>query len=182
MNPFSVSQLSRCEVLAVSLVAFFCFFSGSSAVAGEFRGKVVGVLDGDTIDVLVGRTDGAVERRRVRLADIDAPEKGQPFGARAKAALSTLVYSQEVRVVDRGSDRYGRTLGVVMGATGEANEAMVRDGLAWVYRRYSSRADLLAAEAVARGERRGLWALPSPTPPWQWRHDRAGTAVLGVSQ
>lgn len=114
----------------------------------------------------------------MRLADIDAPEKGQPFGARAKAALSTLVYSQEVRVIDRGSDRYGRTLGLVMGVTGEANEAMVRDGLAWVYRRYSSRADLLAAEAVAREERRGLWSLPSPTPPWQWRHDRAGTAVL----
>ena len=73
------------------------------AEAETLKGKVVGVTDGDTIKVLV-------EKRtvKVRLAEIDTPERGQPWASRAKQALSDKVFRKqvEVRVVD--TDRYGR--------------------------------------------------------------------------
>ncbi|QOT82231.1 thermonuclease family protein [Cupriavidus basilensis] len=90
-------------VLAIIFAVFFV-----SASAADFSGKVVAVLDGDTIDVLVDKTP-----IRVRLAGIDAPEKSQPFGSRSKIALSNLVYAKQVLVQDQGPDRYGRRIGFV---------------------------------------------------------------------
>src|SRR4051794_8087798 len=98
----------------------------------EMTGRVVGITDGDTITVL----KDANEQVRVRLTEIDAPEKGQPWGARAKDALSALVFSQTVRVVDSGKDQYGRTLGRVYVGTKDVNAEMVRSGSAWAYRQY----------------------------------------------
>ena len=60
-------------------------FSYSLAVA-DFSGPIISVLDGDTIDVL---HSGQAER--IRLNGIDSPEKGQPYGRRAKHFLADLV-------------------------------------------------------------------------------------------
>ena len=133
--------------------------------AEEFSGRVVGVADGDTITVLVG-----VEPRRVRLAGIDAPERGQPFGQRAKQALSRLVFGRTVRVVVRGQDRYGRLLGEVLLPDGASlNERLVKEGWAWHYTRYSKDQRLAEQEATARRSRRGLWVDPRAMPPWEFR-------------
>jgi endonuclease YncB( thermonuclease family) len=133
--------------------------------AEEFSGRVVGVADGDTIAVLVG-----VEPRRVRLAGIDAPEKGQPFSQRAKQAVSRLVFGRTVRVVVRGQDRYGRTLGEVLLPDGASlNERMVEEGWAWHYIRYSKDQRLAEREATARRSCRGLWVDPRAVPPWEFR-------------
>lgn len=78
----------------------------SVACAAELTGRVVGVSDGDTLTVLLPENAPL----RVRLTEIDAPESGQPYGHRAKQALSALVFGQEVRLATRGVDRYGRTL------------------------------------------------------------------------
>src|SRR6478752_690504 len=79
----------------------------SSAVLGEdFQGKVIGIIDGDTVDVLVQK-----EMRRIRLYAIDAPEKGKAFGSRARETTGRLVFGRTVTVVGHGRDRYGRTLG-----------------------------------------------------------------------
>ncbi len=134
--------------------------------AEEFSGRVVGVADGDTITVLVG-----VEPRRVRLAGIDAPEKGQPFGQRAKQAVSRLVFGRTVRVVARGEDRYGRMLGDVRLPDGSSlNERLVEEGWAWHYNRYSKDQRLAELEATARRSRRGLWVDPRALPPWEFRN------------
>ena len=133
--------------------------------AEEFYGRVVGVADGDTITVLVG-----VEPRRVRLAGVDAPEKGQPFGQRAKQALSRLVFGRTVRVVVHGQDRYGRTLGEVrLPDGGSLNELLVEEGWAWHYTRYSKDQRLAEREATARRSRRGLWVDSRAMPPWEFR-------------
>jgi len=133
--------------------------------AEEFTGRVVGVADGDTITVLAG-----VEPRRVRLAGIDAPEKGQPFGRRAKQAVSRLAAGRMVRVVVRGQDRYGRTLGEVRLPDGASlNERLVEEGWAWRYTRYSKDPRLAELEAAARRSRRGLWVDPGAVPPWEFR-------------
>jgi len=50
---------------------------------------------------------------KIRLADIDAPESRQAFGARSKQALSDLCFQQEARLETQGRDRYGRTIAAV---------------------------------------------------------------------
>jgi len=137
----------------------------SFVMAGEFSGRVVGVMDGDTITVHVG-----LEQRRVRLAGVDAPEKGQAFGQRSKQALSQMIFGREVTVVSTGRDRYERTLGIVRLMDGSsANERLVENGWAWHYTRYSNDRRLSALESRARAARRGLWADPRPVAPWDFR-------------
>lgn len=141
----------------------------SSALA--WQGRVIGVPDGDTIEVL----DANHHPHRLRMDCIDAPEKAQAFGTRSKAALSIIVYGREVdvRVVDM--DRYGRTVARVIRLDGlDANLEQVRTGHAWVYAKYCQDTAMLAAEQEARAQRLGLWSEPSPTPPWNWRKAKRG--------
>src|SRR5262245_56976526 len=145
----------------------------SPAGAGDYTGRVVGISDGDTLTVL---RDGRTQVK-VRLHGIDAPESGQDFGARDKQATSELAFGQVVNVEPRDLDRYGRTVAVVLLADGRSlNETLVRNGMAWWYRRYApDDRQLAAAEAAARLAKRGLWAESRPVPPWEWRAG-AGTA------
>ena len=133
---------------------------------GELTGQVVAVMDGDTVGLLVDR-----QEFRIRLAQIDAPEKRQAFGQRAKQSLSELVYGHAVKAVTEGEDRYGRTLATLYVGDVDVNAEQVRRGMAWVYRQYAHDPSLYALEAKAA--RRGLWADPDPVPPWEWRHTKS---------
>jgi len=130
----------------------------------DFCGRVVKVHDGDTVTVL----SGGVERR-VRLVGIDAPERGQPYASAARRGLAARVGGRVVRVIERGTDSYGRTLGRVLVAGKDANAAQIRDGYAWVYRRFENDPALIAQEAEAKAAGRGLWRDREPVPPWVWR-------------
>ena len=138
-----------------------------AAAAEELRGRVVGVTDGDTLTLLTERR----EEVRIRLAAIDTPESGQPYGSRARQILSDLTFGKPVRVEVQDTDRYGRTVGRVFADGLDVNAEMVRRGAAWVYRRYSDDPVLLRFEQAARAERLGLWGFPEAerTPPWEWR-------------
>lgn len=149
--------------------ALALIFAANSAYA-DIAGRVVGIIDGDTLDVLVDKRPV-----RVRLAQIDAPEKRQAFGTRARQALSSLTFRQDVTVTEAGPDRYGRTVGTVYVGAVNVNNELVRQGMAWAYRRYVTDPAVIQIEAEARREKRGLWADPSPVPPWEFR--RAGTAT-----
>jgi endonuclease YncB( thermonuclease family) len=137
-----------------------------AADADFLAGTVAAIHDGDTLTL---ESEG--RRVRVRLAQIDAPEQGQPWGRRAKDALAALADRREarVRVVDR--DEYGRAIGDVFVADRFVNEALVRDGHAWSYPRYLRSPEIPEAEAEARRTKRGLWGLPPAErePPWEWR-------------
>jgi endonuclease YncB( thermonuclease family) len=130
-------------------------------------GKVVAVADGDTLTVL---TDSQREVR-VRLAEIDTPESRQPWGKRAKQALSQKVFGQQVEIEVLDVDRYGRRVGRVRLGARDINRELVAEGHAWVYREYLRDRSLLDVEAAAREARRGLWALPESDrlEPWNWR-------------
>jgi endonuclease YncB( thermonuclease family) len=130
-------------------------------------GKVVAVTDGDTIKILVG-----TDQVKVRLAGIDAPESKQPFGTRAKQALSEKIFGQEVPVEAQGKDRYGRTLGTIFVGTRNINVEMVQEGMAWQFVKYDKSKSLAEAEAAARKAKRGLWADPNPVAPWEWRVEK----------
>lgn len=138
------------------------------AFAGEnLLGRVTGVTDGDTITVLMDR-----QPVKVRLTEIDTPEKAQPWGSRAREALSAKVFGKSVEVRSEGTDRYGRTLGRVFVEGRDVNREMIREGHAWAYRQYLKDQTLLADEEYARTNALGLWSLPESqrTPPWEWRH------------
>lgn len=135
------------------------------ALAETFQGKVVRVLDGDTIEVLHERTPV-----RIRLSGIDAPESGQPFGAKATRFVREHAAQQHVTVKIVDTDRYGRSIGEIFLPDGSSlNREIIKAGYAWWYRQYSRDASLGALEAQARAESRGLWADPNSIAPWEWR-------------
>ncbi len=145
--------------------------------AADLTGKVVGISDGDTLTLLV--PDGASFKQvKVRLGEIDTPERKQPYGTRAQQTLSELAYNQQARVVVQDTDRYGRTVGRVYVGTVDVNAEMVKQGAAWVYRQYLKDQSLLALEAEAKTAKRGLWGLPEAErcPPWDWRKGTCATA------
>lgn len=136
--------------------------------AFPWPGRVTAVIDGDTIEVLREGRDV-----QIRLYGIDAPEKRQAFGRRAKQAASALAFRKTVEVRDMDRDRYGRTVAVVTLPSGQIfQEKMLEAGMAWVFTKYC-RADFCARwkelEAEARARQIGLWADPDPVPPWEFR-------------
>ena len=168
----SVPVLKRLvRFISILAAALLCSTLVSLAAAEpEWNGEVVGITDGDTLSVL--RYGHAV---KIRLHGIDAPEKRQAFGARAKQYASDLAFAGIVRVKPLDTDRYGRTVAEVILPDGRSlNYEMVRAGLAWWYRKYAPSDDKLKdLETEARKERRGLWADADPIAPWEWRkHSR----------
>jgi endonuclease YncB( thermonuclease family) len=108
---------------------------------------------------------------RIRMHAIDAPERGQPQGAASKAALAALVYGKPVLVEPIEQDRYDRLVARLWLGDLDVNAEMLKQGQAWVYRRYADEPAYCAYEKAARDLRRGLWALPVPQrpAPWEWR-------------
>lgn len=137
--------------------------------SAEFSGKVVGLADGDTITVLAGKT-----QVKIRLAGIDCPEKTQAFGTKARQYASSQTFGKTVSVKPIEKDRYGRTVAQIVLDDGRVlNHELVRAGLAWWYREYAPNdATLKALEDEARAAKRGLWADPNPTPPWDFRRKK----------
>lgn len=135
------------------------------AALADFVGRVVNVTDGDSLTVLV---EG--KQVRVRLDAIDAPELKQPFGKRSQQSLAQLCAAKAARVIEKGPDRYGRTVGWIVCDGVDANSEQVRRGMAWVFVRYAAgNSPLYGLQAEAQGTRRGLWVDPQPVAPWEWR-------------
>ncbi len=128
-------------------------------------GNVVGISDGDTFRLLTGE----YKTIRVRLHGVDAPEKGQDYGTQARQALSNLVFSKAVQVVQKSKDRYGRTIAIVFVNGTNVNEELLRQGLVWHYTEYDKNPQWAGLQAEARRQQKGLWNSQRPTPPWQWR-------------
>lgn len=141
-----------------------------SAHAATLTGTVVAITDGDTLKLL---TPDKVQHK-VRLSDIDTPERGQPYGKKARQALADKVFRKQVAVETNKTDRYGRIIGRVYLGDRDINAEMVADGMAWVYRKYSRDTRLLELERQAREQGRGLWSLQPDQriPPWEWRSQK----------
>jgi endonuclease YncB( thermonuclease family) len=133
---------------------------------------VVAVSDGDTIKVRCGE-QGSYEQVTIRLAEIDAPEKKQAFGNRSKEALGALCHKATATIKPQAKDRYGRTVARVVCKGVDANEAMVKRGMAWAYTKYQKDPQFPRLELTARAQRLGLWAdlggAKPPIAPWEWR-------------
>ena len=141
-------------------------FLSLSLFSAEIKGKVVAVTDGDTITVLDEMDKGNF---KIRLDKIDAPEKKQAFGNKAKQFLSSLIFGKQVTVRYKAVDRYGRIVGVVYCDGVEINLVMVQNGYAWYYSYYDKTPAYIQAEKQARADKKGLWASNAPMNPYEFR-------------
>jgi endonuclease YncB( thermonuclease family) len=145
----------------------------SSAWAETTPGRVLRVVDGDTLEVEMNGHPG-----KVRIVGIDAPESRQPGGAAAKDHLAHQLRVTTINVEWSKTDRYGRILGQVFRGSTDVGLEQIRAGHAWHFKKYqaeqsvSDQAAYSSAETEARTARRGLWSASNPVPPWDWRHGR----------
>jgi endonuclease YncB( thermonuclease family) len=164
--------LSRLLLIAVLLLPL-------ATHAVEWVGMVIGVSDGDTLTLL----DAGKTPHRIRIDGIDAPERTQPYGSRARQSLADLAHGRPARVECPKTDRYGRSVCRVFVDGVDVGLEQVRRGLAWHYVKYAheqppqARLDYSRAEEQARHSRSGLWTVAAPTPPWDYRRGQAARAA-----
>ena len=161
--PLAIPILVSLLTTWLALPLYAADFTGPKS---EFSGQVVGVVDGDTIDVLHNG-----KAQRVRLYGIDCPEKKQPYGKKAKWFTSDLAFRKTVTVIVKDHDRYGRTIGEVILPNGKSlNRKLVRAGYAWWYRNYAPKdIELMILQKTSRKLNAGLWAGTEPIAPWEFR-------------
>ena len=138
--------------------------------AGTLHGKVVKVIDGDSI--IVKTKNGRVE---VRLYGIDSPEYDQPYALRSKKMTRRMVKGRTVDVKGVERDKYGRLIAVVYQGANCINGELVKNGGAWVYERYCKKKicrQWKNLESAAKRDNRGLWKESNPLPPWEWRYEK----------
>jgi micrococcal nuclease len=158
----SSKTILRCQSLLL------LFLLTTPALSYAWTGKVVGVSDGDTITVMHDE-----KGEKVRFYGVDCPESHQDFGTKTKEFTSAMVFGRTVEVEPVTTDRYGRTVALVMVDGKSLNEELVKAGMAWVYVKYCKKpfcAQWYQLEETARSAKMGLWSIPNPTPPWEFRH------------
>jgi micrococcal nuclease len=129
-------------------------------------GKVTRVINGDTVQFQFKD-----HTFRLQLYGIDAPEDGQPLAQEAQQALKQLALFQSVRVQILTQDMYKRYIArITLADQRDLSQEMVRRGWAWWYRQFARKdATLQELESAARSGKLGLWQLPAPVPPWEYR-------------
>jgi endonuclease YncB( thermonuclease family) len=154
----------------IFLLCFICSCNSTSLnnIPNHVEGKVIAVKDGDTIEILF---EG--KPLNIRFEHVDCPEikKKQPFGKAAKQFTSDLCFGQMVTVLNQKKfDRYKRLIGVVINESGQnINKELVKAGLAWHFKKYSTDQEYATLEIIARQNKVGIWTDNNPTPPWEWR-------------
>jgi endonuclease YncB( thermonuclease family) len=156
------------------VAALLLNFAISGVHAESFSAKIIAVLDGDTVLIL---HNGA--KVKVRLANIDAPEKLQSYGSQSRDSLLSLVAKKQVQVESKAVDQYGRVVATLRVDGLNVNEEQVKRGMAWEYSHYHSDRSFIAMQNNAQQARHGLWQESNPLPPWQWRklHPLTGSAL-----
>ncbi len=134
----------------------------------SFTAKVIAIKDGDSIDVLYENN-----KISIRLADIDCPEirNKQPFGREAKKYTATLCFGQNVTVQNNIKfDRYKRLIATIINQQNKnVNKELVIAGLAWHFKKYSTKLDYEVLQQTAKANKKGLWKDANAIAPWEWR-------------
>ena len=129
--------------------------SQDNAIKISRANKVVRIADGDTFTILHANNT----QEKIRLYGINAPEKGTDFAEAARQTLSNLVFGKEVRIENKGKDKYNRILAIVYTSDGKCvNEELLKTGMAWHFKRYDNNPKWAAMERIAKNNRLGLWS------------------------
>ena len=161
-------MIKKLVILTLGVASLVFIYSSCSTLeaAKTYTGKVIKVTDGDSINILY---EG--KPLRIRLAEIDAPERGQAFWRKSREALSDYVAGKEVIVEEVDIDRWERVIGQVYLGDLWVNGALVRGGYAYVYPKYATSQRLFELEEEAYLNKAGIWKLPENerVKPWEWR-------------
>jgi micrococcal nuclease len=157
----------------MKLILFACFllihreqaFWPSGFNSADQTGRVIKIVDGDTFDLLTNEKFTL----RIRMNGIDCPERKQGFYQSAKNALAAYIFNKDVTISITGRDRNKRTIATVYCKGENINLAMVKNGYAWHYKKYSSDTTYAKAEREARLAKKGLWRMDDPVAPWDFR-------------
>ena len=155
----------RCKIYFLFFLMTLLPLVASAAMGQTLFGKITRVVDGDTVSFKVH--NGPVEK--VRLADIDTPERDQPWGTEATAALRKWSMSKSARIEVVDTDRYGRLVATLWVDDENINRRLVKEGHAWVYRKYLRDTSLIKLEARAISAKAGLWSSNNVIEPSEWR-------------
>ncbi|MEW4923951.1 thermonuclease family protein [Algibacter sp. 2305UL17-15] len=129
-------------------------------------GKVTAITDGDTFKLLT--KDSTLIK--VRVANIDCPERKQPFSTKAKQFTSEAIFGKNVTLDYLKKDRYGRFIcNVIYNDSLNLSHELVKHGFAWHYVKYSKDTYLQVLEDEAKVIKIGLWQDKNAMPPWEWR-------------
>lgn len=152
----------------IRLISFFLFISLTTFSQTTFTAKVVGIKDGDTVVVL----DSLNNQTTLRLAEVDCPEKNQPFGTKAKQYTSDQIYLKTIKYVVTDTDRYGRSIAMIYYDTDNKylSAEIIKAGMGWHYKRYSTSKELATFEDNAKKNKIGLWVDNNPINPSDWRN------------
>lgn len=141
---------------------------------GYLYGKVVGIFDGDTYNLLTSDNQTV----KVRMEGIDAPEREMPFHSVSRQYLSKLIFKKEIKLKRTGEDQFGRTLGFTyVNDSVDVNLEMLKAGMVWHYKRYNSDKKYAEAEKTARALKLGLWKDGNPVAPWNYRKEKRNVLV-----
>jgi endonuclease YncB( thermonuclease family) len=145
-------------------IGFCLAFATASNAADHY--VVSYVYDGDTV-----KLSNHSDELKLRLTDIDAPERNQAYGKKSRRALTKLCKGKNTFVSAQllGIDKYNRHLGKLQCNNVDASLYLVEHGLAWHNAKYSNDTVISNASSKARQQRLGLWKSKNPTPPWVWR-------------
>ena len=145
------------------LIAIFFILPLFNGYSQSYDGTIIRIIDGDTF--VFQTEDGSL---KVRMFGTDAPERDQPYSKESADFLKQYL-NIEATLKANGVDRYGRTLAVLLIDGKDINLLSIRNGCAWHFKRYSDDDNYADAEEYARKTKTGLWSLPNPIPPWDWR-------------
>lgn len=151
-------------ILAVLLALAGCKHIEVQEPVAAVAGKVIKIVDGDTIHVYNSKAT-----YKIRLAGIDAPERGQAYGKRAKEHLTQLIAGKQVIAIVESKDRYGRYVAKVNCNSQDVCAQMLQAGYAWHYKQYDGSQYYADLQREARKAKRGLWADKRPQAPWDYR-------------
>jgi endonuclease YncB( thermonuclease family) len=163
-------------MMRVLLAMLMALVSPLAALSAERHGTVVAISDGDTLTLL----DANKTQYRIRLDGIDAPERTQPYGQRARQSLATLAHGRAASADCPKVDRYGRAVCRVIVDGVDLGLEQIRRGYAWHYVKYAHEQRAVDRERYARAEsdarltHSGLWSFSDPVPPWDHRRVARG--------
>lgn len=147
-------------------LVFLAPLTGYPQQTALLKGRVIQVADGDSFTLLLADK----QKVRIRLYGVDCPEYKQDFSRVAADFTKACIAQKEIKVKPVDKDQYGRVVGIVFLRDGsELNAALLENGLAWHYTFYDSSSKYAALEKRARSEKIGLWSMPNPQPPWEYR-------------
>jgi len=166
-------NLSLPLIVIITIIILVMMNIYSSENENIVVGKVISVIDGDTIKILTDKS----KELEIKLAEIEAPERDQPYGRTSKQNLSQLIYNRVVTVKYSSRDRYARIVGYVVLNNTDINLRLIKSGSVWVHDYYSlgKRGKIYKEqEAIAKNNKVGLWALQESqrVSPWHWRENK----------